>query len=243
MSTTTPKKIIKRKPGAKHVNQYFTSNTQLAIVAYQKEENDELKKKIYVAEIMPAFDALVENLINVYGFKVMYDDKNDLKSECLEFLYTAVNKFDATKGSKAFSYFNVVAKNWLTIKSKQNAKKVQQYISLDDKENISNSDLEKIESFNFIPSYDERISQEEAMNILITIVNELDKRTKSDNEKAVVTAIRTIISDLENLDFLTKRGILVYLRSLSGLNSKQLSLVLSSLKKSYKEVKKLLLQA
>ena len=81
------------------------------------------------------------------------------------------------------------------------------------------------------------------MNILITIVNELDKRTKSDNEKAVVTAIRTIISDLENLDFLTKRGILVYLRSLSGLNSKQLSLVLSSLKKSYKEVKKLLLQA
>jgi hypothetical protein len=195
-TTITPKRIIKRKPGAKNVNQYFTNNTQLAIVAYQKETTDKLKEKIYVTEIMPAFDALVENLINVYGFKVMYEDKNDLKLECLEFLYTAVNKFDAEKGSKAFSYFNVVAKNWLTIKSKQNAKKVQQYISLDDKENISNSDLEKIENFHFIPSYDERVTQEEAMTMLVSIVNELEKRTKSENEKAVVNAIRTIISCL-----------------------------------------------
>jgi hypothetical protein len=48
----------------------------------------------------------------------------NMKNECLEFLYGVINKFKPERGSKAFSYFNVVGKNWLTIKSKQNTKAV-----------------------------------------------------------------------------------------------------------------------
>lgn len=240
MAFIAPKKIIKRKPGSK--NQYFTNATQLSIVKYQKEEDLDSKNKIYVDEILPAFDALVENLINVYGFKVMYEDKEDLKIECLEFLYSTVHKFNAEKGSKAFSYFNVVAKNWLTIKSKQNAKRVQQYISLDDQESISVTDLEKIEGYNYVSGYNDTYTQEEIRATLNNIIEELGKRTKSQNEKAVVDAIKIIVSDLDNLDFLTKRGVLVYLRNISNLNSKQLSISMSSLKKSYREVKKMFVE-
>ena len=101
---------IKRNPNSTSVSHYFTEDTQKAIIRYQECESRPVKEQIYVTEILPAFSSLVENLINVYGFKIRYESKEDLMNECLEFLYTAVPKFKAEKGSKAFSYFNVVSK-------------------------------------------------------------------------------------------------------------------------------------
>lgn len=229
---------IKRKPGTKPVSYYFTMDTQAAIVRYQQTDNLQLKEAIYVKEILPAFNALVENLINVYGFKVMHDSKEDLKLECLEFLYTAVPKFDSTKGSKAFSYFNVVAKHWLTIKAKQSAKKLQQYISIDDRDNISAVDMEKIEGYKVIPSYDDIMSQEEMTKMLNRLVEELTIRARTNNEKLAVAAIKDIIENLDDLELLSKRAVLLYIREITGLTSKQLSIVLSSLKKHYRELRK-----
>lgn len=227
---------IKRNPNGTKANHYFTMATQEAIVKWQRENNQQLKDYIYVTEILPAFDALVENLINVYGFKVNYESKEDLKAECLEFLYTAVPKFKAEKGSKAFSYFNVVSRNWLTIKSKQNAKRTQQYVSLDGV--LSLSDLEKIESHNIVPSYDEIVSKQEMKEFLGRVVVELESKARTPNEKLTVSAIKEVIDNLDDLDLLSKRAVLLYIREISNLTSKQLSIALSSLKKHYREFRK-----
>lgn len=233
------KKIVRRKPGQGPSLNYFDEKTQTAIVAYQEAQDSEKKKKIYVAEILPAFDALVENLINVYGFSVMHESKQDLKNECLEFLYTAVGKFNPSKGSKAFSYFNVVAKNWLTIKSKQNAKKVQTYISIDNREDISKEDLEAIENYQVMPSWDEVLSAGDSLQQLNKVIADIEVLAKTENEAICIKAIKNLIENIEEVDLLSKRAILLYIREMTNLNSKQLSIVLSSLKKHYKEVKRL----
>lgn len=214
-------------------------DTQQAIVEYQNEKNPLAKERIYVEKILPAYSSLVENLINVYGFKVMYESKKDLKAECLEFLYTTVEKFDASKGSKAFSYFNVIAKNWLTIKSKQNVKRMKTYISSDDKDSFSAADALAYEQFNVVPSYEDLVEKAEFSRILRNIVKELSGRVRTDNEIKCVNAIEQIVNNLENIDILNKRAILLYIRNITGLSSKQLSVCLSNLKKHYREIKKL----
>ena len=231
------RKKIKRKGDQPTLVNYFTDKTQEQIVVYQQEPDTEKKKKIYVKEILPAFDSLVENLINVYGFTVMYESKQDLKHECLQFLYTAVEKFNAEKGSKAFSYFNVVAKNWLTIKSKQNMKRVQSYVSIDDKDNLSKEDLEQIETHQFYPGFEDTLTTVNTHDYLTKLVNAIEDKTKTDNEKMVVNAIKVLISNLEDVDLLSKRAILLYVRELTTLSSKQLSIVLSSLKRYYRDTK------
>lgn len=231
------KKISRKKPGAKS-QVYFDQSTHKAIVAYQSENTYEGKNKIYLEEIYPAFDSLVENLINVYGFTVMYESRADLKNECLEFLYGALPKFNAEKGSKAFSYFNVVAKHWLTIKSKQNAKKTQTYISIDNKEAISQQDLETIEHYNVAPDGEEIMVGLELKAQIEDIIKEIGGKVKTENEQNCVKAIKILLDNLEEVDLLNKRAILLYLREITGLSSKQLSIVLASLKKHYKELKK-----
>jgi hypothetical protein len=96
---------------------YFNSDTQDAIVAFQKETSKKEKDEIYVGKILPAFEKLVENLINIHKFTGMYDTYEDLKNDCVNFLFETIIKFDASRGTNAFSYFNVVAKNWLIIKN------------------------------------------------------------------------------------------------------------------------------
>lgn len=233
------RKITRRKPGQKASLNYFDEKTQQAIVSYQEASEIEGKKKIFVADILPAFDALVENLINVYGFSVMYESKQDLKNECLEFLYTVVGKFNPSKGSKAFSYFNVVAKNWLTIRSRQSSKKVQTYISIDNRDELAKEDVELIENYQVMPSWDDVLSAGNAHEQLEKMVSTIESRVKTENEIVCVKAIKSLITNIEEVDLLSKRAVLLYIREMTNLSSKQLSIVLSSLKKHYKDIKRL----
>ena len=130
------KKITKSSSGTK-MKMYFHAGTHDAIVKFQSEEDDLAREDIYVQEILPAFDKLVENLIFIQGFNVNHGNFDDLKSDCITFLFETLKKFDATRGTKAFSYFNVVAKNWLIVKSRQRAKAAKRMCSIDDKDAIN----------------------------------------------------------------------------------------------------------
>ena len=115
------KKKIRRRPGKKQ-NLYFTAETQQWIELYQKTEDVDKKTVIYEKNILPAFSKLSENLIFVYGFKSYFATFDELKADCISFLFESIKKWDPSRGTKAFSYFNVVAKNWLIIQSKKTTK-------------------------------------------------------------------------------------------------------------------------
>ena len=136
-----------RKVGRPNVKLYFHEGTHNAIVDYQKSDDLKEKEKIYVSDILPAFEKLAENLIFMHGFHKAFGagSYGDLKNDCVTFLYETLHKFDPSRGSKAFSYFNVVAKNWLIIKSKQKTRQNRRKISIDDKAALSSSDTATIE--------------------------------------------------------------------------------------------------
>jgi hypothetical protein len=233
------KKITRRKPGDTSPRKYyFDENTQAAIVEFQHEQNIAIRNQIYTKTISPAFRTLVENLINVYKYQVIGESKEDLRNECVEFLFTVIGKFDITKGSKAFAYFNVVAMNWLSIKSRQSAKGVKTFVSIDNSESFSAHELEMIEHFNYLPACDEVITPEAFKDNIVVMLDTLKARSKTENEQNCVEAIKTLLDGIDDIDFINKRGVMVHMRDITNLTPKQLSVVLSSLKKLYKEYKK-----
>jgi len=238
--TTGKRKIIRRKPGDTSPRKYyFDEKTQDAIVRFQKESIQKLKEEIYAKEIDPAFKALVENLINVYKFQVAHDSKEDLRNEGVQFLYTIINKFDATRGSRAFAYFNVVAKHWLTIKSKQNVKIIQNFVSLDNNapEAFTKHDLEILENYTTELSPVDVLTQEEKKENIKKILAKLRSGAKTKNEIETLNAIDTLFESVETVDLVSKRAVLAYMRELTKFSPKQLSSTLSGLKKEYKNAR------
>ena len=233
------KKLIKRKPkgGASPQDFYFNAGTQQAIVDYKAELLPSKRNELYVDLILPAFSKLVENLINVYGFQIQYETKTDLQNECVEFLYGVIGKFDASKGTKAFSYFNVVAKNWLIIRSKQSVRNIHVFTSLDDLESLSQHDLETIENHSIALSPEDVMINTVNSNWLKEVLSIITSLATTDNEIECLKGINMLFENIHELDFLNKRAIMLYLREITSLNPKNLSVVLSTMKRHYKVAK------
>ena len=230
------KRISRRRPGKKP-NMYFHEGTAAAIVAYQVTDDIPTKQSLYKADIFPAFDKLVENLIFIHGFRGLHDSYEDLKNDCVTFLYEAIHKFDPSRGSKPFSYFNVVAKNWLIIRSKQRVMKIKRNISIDDPESLGRRETEVIETYQSVPSQDEQLEAFEFVKRIHTMLEEIQTRAVNENEQACIDAVVTIFKNVDNIDLLNKRAVFLYIRELSGLSPKQLTTTIASLKKHYRELK------
>jgi len=233
--TIKKRKIIRRKPGQKR-NMYFTKETDSAIQEYQGEPDKTLREKIYKEKIAKAFEQLSESLIYVYGFKSPYETVASMKGDCVAFLYETIHKWDPARGTKAFSYFNVVAKNWLIIRCRNAKKNYHRHVSMSDMTALNVSDRNAIANYQVIPAPDEIMEKAAFRDEMFKIIDELSTRVKKQNEVVCVKAVRTVFENVDNLDFLNKRAIYVYIREISGLNSKQLSVAMSKIRKHYKQI-------
>lgn len=233
MIDETKKKIKRKKTSTR---QYFPEATQDHIVTYQNELDADRRRSIYVEGIQPSFDKLVENLIFVYGFKTPYDSFQTLKTDCVSFLYESINKWSPDKGTKAFSYFNVVAKNWLIIKSRQAAKRTKRHISIDHPADMTPAQIFALENYDVVQPPDEVMMIQNRGKVIKEMLIEMENFVSNDTEKSCLSAIQSVFGNIDNLDFLNKRAILVYIRDISGLTPKQLSVSMSSIRKYYKKM-------
>mgnify|MGYP000252814261 CR=1 FL=1 len=182
------------------------------------------------------------NMTKEQGYNKKRDFAIDvLKNDCITFLYETLYKFDNSKGTKAFSYFNVVAKNWLVLNSRRTRRITHNHLSLANQDRFSVRDKDLIANYQIAQAPDElMISQEfrgEIMKTLEHIRNKVKSSGKSKNDIACAEAVVTVFEQVDQLDFLNKRAIFVYVRNISGLNSKQLSASMSSIRKIYREYK------
>jgi|TARA_Y100000034_G_scaffold133207_1_gene198079 hypothetical protein len=227
----------RRKGTGKRKNYYFDETTQLAIVEFQECEDQATRDAIYTHKILPSFEKLVENLILIYRFARGGETFHVLKNDCVTFLYETLYKFDNSKGTKAFSYFNVVGKNWLILNSRRKKRLTDNHVSLSYQETLSHDDRLAVASHQIAPAPDElMISAEFRQEIMETLLKIKD-RVDSKNDISCINAIILVFETVDQLDFLNKRAIFVYVRDISGLNSKQLSAAMSSIRKLYREIK------
>jgi hypothetical protein len=232
---TAEEKVKANKNNAARM--YFNANTQAAICAYQKSNDKKERERLYVNEILPAFEKLAENLINIHKFTSLYDTYENLKNDCVNFLFESIGKFDCTRGTNAFSYFNVVAKNWFIIRTKQKSQRTRRSVSLDDPEALSAHEASIVENYNVVPAQDQILEIASTAKNIIEMLYEIRSKVKTENELACINSIITIFENINEIDLLNKSAILLYMRELSGLSPKQLTTTMQSIKKHYRRMK------
>jgi len=215
---------------------YFGKDAHNAVVEYQSTDKREEKHKIYEEKIRPSFEKLAENLIFIHSFSTSKQHFEVLKSDTVSFLYEILEKFDPSRGSKAFSYFNVCAKNFLIIQSKKRIKNKMRHVSMND-DSLSMSDKHQIERYQVLPSSEDMFIRLEDIQLLHEMIGKIRSRVTNQNEILCIEAVTTLFNNIEELDFLNKRAVFVYLREISGLNAKQLSVSMSNIRKHYRELK------
>ncbi len=220
-----PQQITKGSLQNKVKNQYFTKIHEEAILKYATSTDRNEKSVLYITLIQPAFNEMVDKIVFTYKFTNL-PNIEDLREECKIWLTTILDKFDVSKGSKAFSYFSVITKNWFIHKVKKNSNGKE--VALED---IS-QEFEEDNLF-ITNGYEEEREKSECWDALWVEMDAWSGSIKKQNEKIVYEAIRQLISRKDEIEIFNKKAIYLYIREMTGLSTKQIVSSLNKFKNIY----------
>ena len=213
-------------PRKKKSKVYFGKDVQDAIIRYNGETNNSIKQKIYQTEIHAAFDKLAENIINTFKFSYFDYGFEDIKCEVVAFLFINIHKYDHTKGSKAFSYFSVVAKNYLILHNNNNYKKMKIHDNIDVLKNRNISG--------------EKEKQEKLNAFVVELIKYMNKKIpsifKSKIDIKIAYALIKIFETRSDIENFNKKFIYLLIREMTDVNTAQITKVVKTMKKHYKKL-------
>jgi len=217
----------RKKKKKKGKNYYFTIDHENAIIQYSNTDCIKERTKLYVELIQPAFNEMVDKIVFTYKFTNL-PNCDYLRDECKIWLMTILDKFDPSKGSAAFSYFSVITKNWFIHKVKKQQKRNRREI---DYENISKSYEEK-----FLSTNESYLTYRETAEFWKSFYDELqswDISQMKENDIKVYKAINILFESKDDIEIFNKKAIYLYLREITGLNTKQIVNSLKKFRKKY----------
>jgi len=223
--TTEPLKKKRKK------NYYFTKEHEDAIVRYSNTNCKKERTDLYVNWIQPAFNEMVDKIVFTYKFTNL-PNIDYLRDECKIWLMTILDKYDQSKGSKAFSYFSVITKNWFIHKVKKQQKRNRREIDFG---TISKSYEEQYLSTN--ESYVTEREEQEFWDLFYNELKSWDTAQMKDNDLRVYKAITILFESKEDIEIFNKKAIYLYLREITGLNTKQVVNSLKKFRKKYSNFK------
>ena len=219
-----PRKAKKGSP-----RYYFNQDTENAIIRLNNETRPHMKERIYNEHIRTAFEKLAENIIHTFKFYYFDVPSEDVKHEVVSFLYMNIHKFTEGKG-KAFSYFSIVAKNYLILHNNNNYKRLKQH------------DSEEVTDYKRDPITEMRNGEWGSMQVeyLETLAeywkNNLTTVFKRKKDLDVANSVIELIDMRHNIENFNKKALYILIREMTGSNTQHITRVINVMKKHHNKL-------
>lgn len=240
-----PKKKRGRKPKKK---KYFGPEQEQAVVDFLASDNQLERTRIYNKYLKEPLNKMVESIIRRYE---LYSDKETFEhwhNDALSFLIHKSDKFDASKGKKAYSYYGTIVRNYITGRLIKEGKKKKRDYSYEDvfgtvqkrDDMMYNLDISDYSMSDFVQDISDKIEveMENADNENMKNVKKLTK-----NERKVGHALIDILSnwelhfDMANNKY-NKNQFLQTVRNYTNLTTKDIRNAMRRYKSLYKLFKR-----
>jgi hypothetical protein len=214
---------------------YFGEDQEKAVVDYLESNDEAERNKIFNEYLREPLIIMVESIIRRYKLYRKDMDFTEIHTDTLSFLITKINKFDHTKNTKAYSYFGTICKNYLMGAIQKDTKEINRSVSYED---IS-SDIEDRPELSYI--IDEHIIDYRDVIIKLTMNLEefVENHNLTDNERKLGYALLEIFSNFDKIfqvgdgNKFNKNLILLSLREMTSLSTKEIRISLKRFKKLY----------
>ena len=216
--------VKKKKRAKKKKNYYFTQLTENAIIRYNKSDDPHLKNKIYNDHIAYAFDKLCENIIHTFKFYYFDVSSKEVKNEVVSFLVMNIHKFKECKG-KAFSYFSIVAKNYLILHNNKNYKmgKIHSQMDVLDYKRNLNSEGRQLEQADDSKLFVDELHRFWDVNLANVFHRDKDIR--------VADSVLHVFRMKDNIENFNKKALYILIREMTGSNTQHITRIVNVMKK------------
>jgi hypothetical protein len=221
-------------------NNYFDVREEEAVRDYIVAETKEEKEKIYNEYLRMPLDKMIESIIRRYKLYRKDMDYNDVHNDTHSFLMTKVDKFKPAKNKKAYSYFGTICKNYLMGQILKDQKETNRKISYED---IS-ATLENRPDMIYYMEF-EKIDAERIIDVfLIDLKAYVYDNTLVENEFKLGQALIELFDNYGNIfigndnNKFNKNIVLLSLREMTNMNTKEIRTFLKKYKLLYLETVK-----
>jgi len=204
---------------------YFTKETENAIVDLNESDDQILKSKIYSEKIEKPLNRLVENIINRFKFPHFKDASIDLQADTVSFLVMQMDKYHQEKG-RAFSYFSILAKNYLILGNNEHWKLKKQSHRIDT--NASEHAFDIIDELQDIRQNDE--TPEFVRLMLAYWENNLTNVFSKRQEIQIADAVLTLFRRSVNIENFNKKALYLMIREMTGLRTQYITAVVNKMR-------------
>ena len=234
-----------KKRGRKSVKEnYFDVREETAVKKFLVAKTSEEKNKIYNEFLRAPLDKMISSIIRRYKLYRKDMDFNEIHTDTHSFLMTKVDKFKPSKNKKAYSYFGTICKNYLMGQIIKDQKETNRKISYED---ISSS-LEDDMRFSYMMD-DEHLDSSSIISLLTEELKSfIELENLNDNEKKLGFALidlfenyNTIFIGANNNKF-NKNIVLLSLREMTNLTTKEIRISMRKYKKLYGTIINLILK-
>jgi len=220
-----------RKPSFEKM--YFTKDTEDSIVLYNKEEDIDKRNEIFNTKIKFAFEKLVENIFNTFKFSYFDVGPLEVQKETLSHLVANIHKYEEGKG-KAFSYFSIIAKNYLIFNNNSNYKRYNQQVDISEENEANTVRLQ---------SEDTHHKEMETKQFITMMVDYWDRNlteifTKKKDLK-IAEAVVELFRNSDRIDHFNKKALYLYIREISSCKTQQITKVINKMKEYQNKITKL----
>ena len=205
---------------------YFGTPVHDAIVQYNRSDDYTFRHKIYTEEIHAAFLKLAENIINTFKFSYFDYGFRDLQEEVVSNLVINMHKFDETRGSKAFSYFSIVAKNYLILNNNANYKKMKSHddISILNGHGIKDNNIET------------STSKEVFEKTVEFLYDRLDILFPKPKDKHVAESILYLCKNKDQIDNFNKKALYIMIREMTDVQTSKITQISNVFRRIYPRI-------
>ena len=210
---------------------YFTDVTEQAVIRHNKETRPYMRERIYNEHIRTAFEKLAENMIHTFKFYYFDVPSEDVKHEVVSFLYMNMHKFTEGKG-KAFSYFSIVAKNYLILHNNNNYKKMKMH----DGEEVTDYKRDPVRETDIL---DMKSAKKEYLDLFVEYwTNTLTTVFKRKQDIDVANSVVYLFETRENIENFNKKALYILIREMTGSNTQHITRVVNVMKKHHVNLQK-----
>jgi len=225
--------LRKRRPKTK--NQYFTADTEEAIIEYLNTTDERKRNQIYNERIWYGFHKLTENIIHTFKFYYTeVDTIAELQHEVTAFLLEKLHLYKQDKG-KAFSYFGTIAKRYLILYNNNNYKKLKQRAEVDAIDNDQSITIDLVNNQKDLIQV-----KDEATEFIEYLLEYFDLHLFSHFPKPedakTADAILELFRKRENIELFNKKAIYIYIREMTDQSTPQITKVIKRMKKIQKKL-------
>ena len=205
---------------------YFGTPVHDAIVEYNHSTDYKFRHRIYTEEIHPAFLKLAENIINTFKFSYFDYGFRDLQEEVVSNLVINMHKFDETRGSKAFSYFSIVAKNYLILNNNANYKKMK-----------SHDDISILNGYGIKDNNIETSTSKEVFEKTVEFLYErLDILFPKPKDKHVAESILYLCKNKDQIDNFNKKALYIMIREMTDVQTSKITQISNVFRRIYPRI-------